>query len=112
MNIISSLLRHKVGLISVLALFACCTFSLLWMRKQVYLQSQFGNELERRLEKLSRQMHRLNVKIASFHSSNFLVGKCAQNMTQPTNKQTIWVSDSYTLLGHINNKFKTVASNN
>lgn len=99
-----------LGIVCAMTLFGA--FSILWMRKQVSLQSYYGQRLEKEFAHLCRRMHHLNLCIAHLQSATFLKKHCAQNLMEPKARQTIWLPKQTMALAQSKlSSFPTVAMN-
>ncbi|MDR1665705.1 MAG: hypothetical protein LBR62_01510, partial [Puniceicoccales bacterium] len=87
----SSLFKRMLLAAFGLATLSLPAFSLLWLRHQIHLQSQYGRKLEEEFAAVGQQIGRLNVQMARLHSPSFLRHRYAKGLSLPTRSQVVWV---------------------
>ena len=81
-----------VGICLTMILLA--SFSLLWIRNQVTIQSRYGQILEQEFEVICQQIRNVNAQMAYIHSPQFLKKHYCKELSAPTASQMVWVSRS------------------
>lgn len=70
------------------------TFSLLWIRNQVTIQSRYGQILEEEFETICRQIRNVNAQMAYIQSPQFLRRHYCKELSAPAVSQMVWISSN------------------